>query len=205
MRIGLTGGIGSGKSTVARALAQAGAALIDTDALARALTEPGGAALPQIRAQFGDAMMDADGAMDRNRMRAEVFRNSAAKKQLEDILHPMILAQAWTQAAQAEEAAPGRLVVFDVPLLTEAGERWRRRVDRVLVVDCDEATQVRRVMQRSGWTEAAVQAVIAQQASRRARRAIADAVIHNEALSLDALQAQVRQLVSAWQADARAA
>ena len=205
MRIGLTGGIGSGKSTVARALAQAGAALIDTDALARALTEPGGAALPQIRAQFGDAMMDADGAMDRNRMRAEVFRNPAAKKQLEDILHPMILAQAWTQAAQAEEAAPGRLVVFDVPLLTEAGERWRRRVDRVLVVDCDEATQVRRVMQRSGWTEAAVQAVIAQQASRRARRAIADAVIHNEALSLDALQAQVRQLVSAWQADARAA
>jgi dephospho-CoA kinase len=192
-RIGLTGGIGSGKSTVAAVLVECGAALVDTDAIARALTLPGGEAMAPIAEQFGIDLVCADGSLDRERMREIVFNDIAAKRRLEAILHPLISAACDRQAA----AAPGKVVVFDVPLLVESG-RWRARVDRVLVVDASEATQRARVMARSGWSEDAVRAVIAQQATREARRAAADAVIYNEGLTLQALAAEVRSLWADW-------
>ena len=194
-RIGLTGGIGSGKSTVAAMLVQAGAGLVDTDALARALTAPGGRALPALAQAFGPEVIGADGALDRERMRALAFGTPAARARLESILHPMIGEQARLEGEKL--GADGRTVVFDVPLLAES-RHWRERVQRVLVVDCEEATQVARVMARSGWSEEAVRRVLAQQASRTQRRAIADAVIHNEGLSLEALRAQVQALWGAW-------
>jgi dephospho-CoA kinase len=192
-RIGLTGGIGSGKSSVARVLVDCGALLVDTDAIARALTLPGGAAIPAIAETFGAAMITAAGALDRDRMREQVFADPGAKARLEGILHPMIGAEATRQAA----AAGDRIVVFDVPLLAESG-RWRQRVDRILVVDCREDTQCRRVMARSGWTEAAVRAVIAQQARRDIRRALADAVIYNDGITPESLAAEVRSLWALW-------
>ncbi len=193
-RFGLTGGIGSGKSTVARTLVACGACLVDTDAIARALTQPGGAALPALAAAFGADMLTTDGALDRDRMRALAFGDAAAKARLEAVLHPLIGAEA---QRQAEAAAPGQAVVFDVPLLTES-RHWRARVDRVLVVDCSETTQVQRVVARSGWTAEAVQRVIAQQATRAARRAIADAVLFNDGLTTEELASQVRALWALW-------
>lgn len=195
LRVGLTGGIGSGKSTVAAALARRGACIVDTDAIARELTAPGGAALPAIAAAFGPQMLDAAGALDRARMRAQVFGRAEARRRLETILHPLIGHQAQARAAAASAGQP---IVFDVPLLTES-KHWRERVDRVLVVDCDEALQVRRVMQRSGWAEPEVRRVIEQQAPRSARRAIADAVISNgEGVDLAALDAMVGALWRHW-------
>ena len=193
LRIGLTGGIGSGKSTVASALAALGASVIDTDAIARSLTLPGGGAIAAIAEQFGAGFIDASGALDRSRMRELAFADPAARQRLEAILHPLIRAETARQA----EAAQGTAIVFDVPLLIESG-RWREQVDRVLVVDCREATQVDRVMARSGWTREAVQAVLAQQVSRRSRRAGADAVIYNDGLSHEELRAEVRALWEGW-------
>lgn len=193
LRIGLTGGIGSGKSTVARALVDLGATLIDTDAIARELTAPGGAALAAIAERFGPQAIGSDGALDRAHMRTLAFSDADKRLALEAILHPMIGAETSRRAA----AALTPVIVFDVPLLVESG-RWRDRVDRVLVVDCQEATQIERVMRRSGWTALAVQAVLDQQATRQARRAAADAVIFNEGLSLTELQQQVQALYSHW-------
>lgn len=193
--IGLTGGIGSGKSSVARVLVDCGALLVDTDAIARSLTVPGGAAIPALAEAFGADMIGPDGALDRDRMRAQVFADRSAKARLEGILHPMIGAEAARQAA----AAAGRCVVYDVPLLAESS-RWRRVVDRILVVDCSSQTQVHRVMQRSGWTEQAVRTVIDQQARRGTRRALADAVIHNDGIGADQLAEQVRVLWRLWAA-----
>ncbi|MBC7955954.1 MAG: dephospho-CoA kinase [Cytophagales bacterium] len=193
LRIGLTGGIGSGKSTVASLLVKHGAALIDTDAIARSQSLPGAAAIEAIRAEFGDTDIDAAGGLDRARMRELVFADVSAKERLEAILHPMIGVEVNRQAL----AAAGRTLVFDVPLLVESSH-WRTRVDRVLVVDCSEATQLERVMQRSGWARETVQAVIAQQASREARRTAADAVICNEGLSLDQLAQEVGILWERW-------
>ena len=192
-RIGLTGGIGSGKSTVAQRLVALGGVLVDTDAIARSLTLAGGAALPELQRVFGPEVVGSDGALDRDRMRSLVFSNAGAKTQLEAILHPLI----GLEARRRADAAGDSVVVYDVPLLVESSH-WRRRVDRVLVVDCPEALQVARVMQRSGWSEAAVRAVIAQQASRARRRAAADAVIHNEGLDLEGLGRRVAGLWAAW-------
>ncbi|MFO1228072.1 dephospho-CoA kinase [Roseateles sp.] len=198
MRIGLTGGIGSGKSTVARILVEAGAHLIDTDAIAHALTAPGGAAMPAIRTTFGDDFIDPSGALDRSRMRERVFSEPAARERLQALLHPLITQIALADAATAETASPPpSCVVFDVPLLVESG-RWRERVDKVLVVDCEEATQVERVSQRPGWTAERARAVMAAQASRAARRAAADAVIYNDGISLVALRTQVLDLLRSW-------
>jgi len=194
LKLGLTGGIGSGKSSVARRLAAHGALLVDTDAVAHALTAPGGAAIPAIAAAFGDAMIGADGAMDRTRMRALVFGDPAQRQRLEAILHPMIGS---ATREQASRAGAGQTVVFDVPLLTESGA-WRGRVDRVLVVDCSTATQVARVVARSGWAPEAVERTIAQQATRAQRRAIADAVIFNDTLTLAQLDSEVDALCAAW-------
>ena len=193
LRIGLTGGIGSGKSTVAAALAAHGASVVDTDAIARSLTQAGGAAIEPIAAEFGAAFIDGSGALDRARMRALAFAEASARQRLEAILHPLIREETARQAA----CATGPVVVFDVPLLVESG-RWREQVDKVLVVDCAETTQVARVTTRSGWTAQAVLAVIAQQASRIERRACADAVVHNDGLGLEELRGEVSALWDGW-------
>ena len=193
--IGLTGGIGSGKSTVAGLLVAQGATLVDTDAIAHGLTVPGGAAMPALRQRFGAAIAGPDGALDRAQMRGLVFADPQAKQALEAILHPMIGAEAQRQAAAADTT--GSVVVFDVPLLTESSV-WRRRCQRILVVDCSAETQVRRVMARSGWGADQVQRVIDLQASRSARRAIADAVLFNETLSPAGLAAEVAALWAIW-------
>jgi len=191
LRVGLTGGIGSGKSTVAMRLVELGAELIDTDAIARSLTLAGGAAIDPIREAFGADFIDAGGALDRARMREAAFADVEARRRLEGILHPRIGLEVERRVAGSR--AP--LTVLDIPLLVESG-RWRHRVDRVWVVDCAEEVQLARVMARSGWTESAVRAVIVQQASRAARRAAADAVIHNEGIGLDELVGEVEAL---WQ------
>ena len=194
-RIGLTGGIGSGKSTVAGMLAARGAAVIDADAISRSLTAPGGLALPEIARVFGPHMIDAHGALDRGAMRNHVFQNAQAKKQLEAIIHPWVSRITQEQALAAQQQGQ-RCLVFDVPLLVESGERWRRQVDRVWVVDCDTATQVQRVVARSGLQAAEVERIMAQQASRAQRLACADGVIFNQGLNLDDLEAQITQVAA---------
>ena len=196
LQVGLTGGIGSGKSTVAALWVALGAALIDTDALAHGLTAPGGAAMPSLREAFGAGAVDDQGALDRARMRQIVFDDPAARLRLEAILHPMIGQQALAQA-DAARLRGHPVLLFDVPLLN-ASSPWRARCDRILVLDCSATTQITRVMARSGWHQDQVQAVMAQQLSREARRAIADAVIFNDGLSLAALQAEVGALWAAW-------
>ena len=198
LRFGLTGGIGSGKSTVGVMLASLGAIVIDTDLIARRLTMTGGAAIETIRATFGADFIAPDGSLDRPRMRLAAFNDSGVRSRLEGILHPLI----GLEVERESDAAPGDApaLVFDVPLLIESG-RWRSRVDAVWLVDCAEALQVERVAARPGWSEAAARAVIAQQATRRERRAGADAVIHNEGISLLGLADEVHGL---WRVAVRA-
>ena len=194
LRLGLTGGIGSGKSTVAAMLARLGAAVVDADAISRGLTLPGGAAMPAIAQAFGPDFVAADGALNRDAMRQLVFSDPGARARLEAIIHPLVAQDTERRTAQAVLArAP--CVVFDVPLLVESG-RWRPRVDAVLVVDCSEALQISRVMQRSGWSQEAVEKVQASQASRAQRLAAADACLYNQGVSLDELAAEVQQV---WQ------
>ena len=193
-RVGLTGGIGSGKSTVCRILRDLGAWVVDTDAIAHRLTAPGGRALPAIAAQFGAEVIADNGAMDRTRMRERVFADPAQRRALEAILHPMIGEDTRAEAAAAPQ---GAIVVFDVPLLVESG-RWRDQVDRILVVDCPVETQIARVMQRNGWTADAVQRIIDQQASRAQRLAVADDVIVNDGLELEELATEVQRIWSGW-------
>ena len=170
----LTGGIGSGKSSVARLFEAHGVAVIDADALAHELTAPGGAAIPAIRAAFGPEVIDERGALDRERMRQRVFRDPAERKRLEGILHPMIR----DESERRRAAATSAYVILMIPLLVESGDP-RRRCDRVLVVDCPEAEQVRRVMLRSNLARTDVEAMMATQATRAARLAHADDVIDN--------------------------
>lgn len=191
LRIGLTGGIGSGKSTVSNMLAGHGATLIDTDLIARSVSEPGGAAIEALRTAFGSQFIAGDGGLDRARMREAAFADSSARRRLEAILHPLIGVEVDRRAAVATTPA----IVFDVPLLVESG-RWRARVGVVWVVDCAESTQIQRVIARSGWSEPEVRAVLAQQATRAQRRAAADAVIHNDGIALAELDDDVRAL---WQ------
>ena len=186
--VGLTGGIGSGKSAAAEEFARLGASVVDTDVIARELTAAGGAALPHIKALFGDALVAASGAMDRDAMRRRVFSDPAAKQALEALLHPMIRAESERRIG----AASGPYVLYVVPLLVEAGD-YRARVDRVLVVDAPESAQLARVRARSALPAAEVAAIVAQQASRAARRAAADDVIDNSG-TLEQLFAQVRAL-----------
>ena len=186
--VGLTGGIGSGKSTVADLFAARGASIIDTDVIAHSLTAPGGAAMPAIIATFGAEFADANGALDRPRMRALVFSDAKAKAALEAILHPRIRAG----ALAAAEAATGDYVMYAVPLLVESGT-WRDRVSRVLAVDCREDVQIARVMARNNLSETQVRAIMAAQASRAERLAAADDVIDNNA-GLDALAPQIDRL-----------
>ena len=186
--VGLTGGIGSGKSAVAALFAELGADIVDTDAIAHQLTGRGGAAIEPIRAAFGGSVITPEGALDRAAMRRLVFSDPAAKQRLEAILHPMIRVEADLRCVSAQ----GAYVILVVPLLVETGS-YRGRVDRILVVDCAEATQVARTMARSGLTEAEVRAIMAVQAGREARLAAADDVIDNDG-GLEALRAQVEAL-----------
>jgi dephospho-CoA kinase len=194
--IGLTGGIGSGKSTVSQMLTELGAHLVDTDANSRSLTATGGAAIPAIAQHFGPHLIDAQGAMDRTRMRELAFADPSALHRLEGILHPLIGQHA---EAHAGQALPSQHIVYDVPLLAESGRKWRDKVDRILVIDTEPATQIARVMARSGWTREGVEAVLAKQATREVRRALADHVILNEGLSLEELRAEVEKLWRLWQ------
>ncbi len=190
--IGLTGGIGSGKSTVAAMFAACGAVVVDADALSRQLTATGGAAMAPIARAFGERFVSVEGALDRALMRELVFAEPAAKLRLEAILHPLIAAET-ARVSAAAEAAGSACLLFDVPLLVESS-RWRPLMHQVIVVDCPEARQLSRVMARSGWTDEAVRRVMAAQASRLQRLAAADVCIFNDQLSLDELAAQVREL-----------
>jgi dephospho-CoA kinase len=172
--IGLTGGIGSGKTTVANLFAERGASVVDTDLIAHSLTAPNGPAMPAIIAEFGAAFADAGGALDRARMRELVFSDPGAKARLEAILHPRIR----DGALAAGAAATGSYVIYAVPLLVESGT-WRARVSRVLAVDCREDVQIARVMARNNLPEAQVLAIMAAQATRAQRLAAADDVIDN--------------------------
>lgn len=186
--VGLTGGIGSGKSAAADEFGRLGATIVDTDVLSRELTEAGGAAMPHLKALFGDAFLLASGALDRAAMREHVFADPAAKRALEGLLHPMIRSESDRRIA----AATGPYVVHVVPLLVESRD-YRSRVDRVLVVDCPEEVQVARVRARSRLAEAEIRAIMASQASRAERLAAADDVIDNGG-TLDALRQQVAAL-----------
>jgi len=189
-RIGLTGGIGSGKSTFASLLVDRGFVFIDADAISRQLTGIGGAALSQIRQVFGEDFVAPDGSMDRNKMRALIFAQPQAKAQLQDVLHPLIrAAMADQEAAFKAEGKP--LVVLDIPLLVESAS-WPTQLDGVLVVDCSEDRQIARVMARNGWTRAEVQAVMAAQASRQERLATATWVIDNDSDDIQALKRQAQ-------------
>ena len=195
-RIGLTGGIGSGKSTAAKVLAQLGAAVIDADAWARSVTAPGGTAIAPLRAAFGEAVLDAQGGLDRQRMRELAFSDPQVKTQLEAIVHPLVK-QAIDQQAKSALAAGARVLVFDIPLLVESG-RWRSQVDGVLVIDCSNDTQIARVQARNGWPREHILAVIQAQATREQRQAAADWLILNDGLGLDAFEAEVAQLAQQW-------
>jgi len=192
LNLGLTGGIGSGKSTVASLLQALGAAVIDADAIARSVTAPQGAAMPEIARQFGDAFVQADGALDRARMRALVFADPSAKQRLEGIVHPCVGEETRRQTQVALQQGHA-LLVFDVPLLVES-KRWRQQVQRVLVIDCEPATQIQRVVARSGLAADEVARIIAAQSPRAVRLAAADWVIYNEGLDLPALRDEVMAL-----------
>lgn len=205
-RLGVTGGIGSGKSTVTRILAELGSpgtvAVVDADAIARSLTAPGGAAIPCIAQTFGPGAIAPDGSLNRDWMRQRAFSDPAVRQQLEAILHPLVHSHSQAQAAQAE-ARGARLVVLDIPLLAEsvakhntAGQglqsnHWLAMLDAVLVVDCTPATQIARVMARNGLEQTAVQRILDAQATRTQRKALATWVILNDGIGLDALRQEI--------------
>lgn len=192
--IGLTGGIGSGKSTVAECFRQLGATIIDTDAIAHALTRRGAPGHVAIVAAFGPQVLDAAGEIDRAALRRRVFADPAARKRLEDLLHPLIR----EEVDRALAVAQGPYVILVVPLLVEK-PGWRERVQRVLVVDCPEEEQVRRTMARSGLSRQEVLAIMAAQASRATRLAAADDVLSNDG-DLARLEEGVRALDARYRA-----
>lgn len=192
LRIGLTGGIGSGKSTVASHLQALGAAVMDADAISRNMTAPQGPAMPAIARIFGSEFVNVQGGLDRERMRAHVFTNAQAKQTLEAIIHPLVAEEIQRQTRVA--IAGGRhLLVFDVPLLVES-QHWRKQVDRILVVDCPVETQIHRVITRDQLSLETVERIINAQASRQQRLSAADWVIYNESLSLNDLHQTVAGL-----------
>lgn len=196
LRVGLTGGIGSGKSTVASLFRQFSIPVIDFDQIAKDLTQGSDTpALQQIRKTFGVQVFQSDHTLSRSRLRELVFQSQANKKQLENILHPLIREKAQQQYDKLAATSP--IIVFDMPLLAESNE-WQKGLDKILVIDCDETTQIQRVIARSGWSEKEIRAVIASQASRSQRLAIATDVIINNDISIDELKNQVRLLLHQW-------
>jgi dephospho-CoA kinase len=189
--IGLTGGIGSGKTTVSDLLAQLGAGVIDTDVIAHQITAPGGCAIAPIQTYFGSDFIDSIGALDRSKMRSMVFQNHEAKKALEAITHPLIKQETIKLAKQlAEDGFP--YLVFVVPLLVESGN-WKGQIDHLIVVDCPEEHQIERVMQRSNLSRSEVMRIMKAQATRQKRLAVADTVIENQG-KLAELKEAVEQL-----------
>ena len=186
--VGLTGGIGSGKSTAARLFAQHSVPLIDADAVSRALTANGGAALPAIRAAFGEAVFDFSGSLNRAALRQLVFQSPEAKAKLENILHPLILAEIRSQQQQYPQAAYG---IIEIPLLAEQPV-FQSILQHILVIDCSEETQIRRTIERSGLSRDMIKGILTVQASRQQRRRIADDIISNEA-GLSELAAAVKR------------
>jgi dephospho-CoA kinase len=192
VRLGLTGGIGSGKSTVASLLAARGAAVVDADAIARELTAANGLAMPMIADTFGQDFITSAGALDRDKMRALAYADPTARKRLESIIHPLVARETQSQALIA--ANDGRAcIVFDIPLLVES-PTWRQKVDHVLVVDCTPEVQVSRVMARSQLTRKAIEKIISSQAGREQRLGAADTVIFNVDVTLESLADEVRQI-----------
>ena len=191
-RLGLTGGIGSGKSTVADLLRRRGAVVIDADAISRSLTATGGMAIEAVRDGFGPDFIGADGAMDRDKMRQASYTDIHARKRLEAIIHPLVGAESARQEAAAI-ASGCPCAVFDIPLLVES-QRWRRRVDLVLVIDCVDEVQIQRVVARSGLDRAVIEKIIASQASRAQRVRAADVVIFNAGDSQTGLAMEVGQI-----------
>jgi dephospho-CoA kinase len=191
-RLGLTGGIGSGKSTVSGFLEQMGAAIIDADAISRATTAPGGSAIPALVSTFGASLLGPDGALDRAQMRALVYSDPGAKARLEAIVHPLVGHAIAHQALEAQ-AGGARCIVFDIPLLVES-RHWRTKLDRVLVIDCTEETQVSRVAARNGLPRQEIDRILAAQASRAERLACADCVLFNDSISLGDLRQHVQQI-----------
>jgi dephospho-CoA kinase len=192
VRLGLTGGVGSGKSTVARFFAGRGAAVIDADAIARELTDPDGLAMPMIEAAFGREFITATGALDREKMRILAFTDATARKRLESIIHPLVGMETQRQALTA--ASEGHAcIVFDIPLLVESAS-WRQKLDHVLVVDCTPDVQISRVMMRSHLTREAIEKIMSSQAGREQRLGAADTIICNTELSLTELADEVRQI-----------
>jgi len=187
LRIGLTGGIGSGKSTVAELFSAHGVPLIDTDVIARQLVTPDSVLLPRLHELFGKDILAADGSLDRAKLRHLVFSDTAKLQQLEQLLHPAIHAEVLTQLSALKTA----YCIVVIPLLVEKG--WQTLVDRILVVDCPEALQISRTTQRDTITADEVRAIIATQTTREMRLAAADDVIHNDG-DLNRLQLQVDQL-----------
>ena len=186
--VGLTGGIGSGKSAVATLLGELGASIIDTDAISHSLTAAGGDAMPAIATLFGSKYLTSEGALDRAAMRELVFSDQGARRQLESVLHPLIAQKTQDEANQAN----GLYLIFVVPLLVESG-RWKDRVDRILVVDCSEQLQIERVTRRNNLSAGQVEAIMATQANRAQRLAAANDVVVNET-SLEALRAELEKL-----------
>ncbi|MEG0223721.1 MAG: dephospho-CoA kinase [Comamonas sp.] len=193
-RLGVTGGIGSGKSTFAALLAARGAIHIDADQIARGVTAAGGLAMAPIAAAFGAELIAEDGGLRRERMRALAFADASARQRLEAIVHPLV-GQATAQRIVQAEQAGAALIVLDIPLLVESG-RWSRALDQVLVVDCSEETQIRRVIERNQLTRAAIERILAAQATRKARRAAADMIIYNDTQDLERLRAQAVRIAA---------
>ncbi len=194
-RLGLTGGIGSGKSTVALMLQQLGAAVIDADALSKQVTGPGGVAMPLIEKAFGSNMVASDGSLNRNMMRQLILSDPQAKTKLEAIVHPAV-GQAIADQQSTAIVTGKKLIVLDIPLLVESG-RWRAQLGHVVVIDCSQATQMQRVLARpssQGWTEQQVQNIMSLQATRAQRLAAADTVIYNDGIDLQTLHTHVLQL-----------
>lgn len=191
-RLGLTGGIGSGKSTVSGLLQQMGAAVIDADAISKAATAAGGSAIPALQSEFGATLLTADGALDRVQMRDLIYSNPGAKARLEAIIHPLVGHAIAQQALEAENTG-ARCIVFDIPLLVES-QHWRAKLDRIVVIDCTEETQIARVAARNGLTDQEIRRILASQATRTQRRAAADVVVFNDAIPLDHLRQQVRRI-----------
>lgn len=195
LKIGLTGGIGSGKSQVAQYFEQWGATVVDTDLIAHQLSAPGGLAINGIRQTFGVEFITPNGAMDRVKMREYVFAQPEQRQRLEAILHPLILQVTKRQIHEAQ----GCYVVVVVPLLVETGH-WLQRVDRVCVVDCDSATQIQRVQARSRLTVEAIERIMNAQATRQQRLEAADDIILNDAAtSLATLEERAWHCHSYWQ------
>jgi dephospho-CoA kinase len=191
-RLGLTGGIGSGKSTVAQLLLNFGAALVDADAIAHSVSAPQGLAIPRILEAFGAEFLTSEGALERVKMRALIYADPSARQRLESILHPLIGEEIQKKATFAARAG-ANCIVFDIPLLVESST-WRASLDHVMVVDCTPEVQVSRVMARSQLSAPEIEKIIASQASRQRRLAAADSVVFNVDLTLEQLGLEVREI-----------